>query len=256
MGNKRKPLTKKIRFEVFKRDKFTCQYCGRSAPDVVLEVDHIKPVAEGGDNDIMNLVTSCAECNRGKGKRELSDDTVIKKQLDQLAELQERREQLDMMLEWRDELANLQNESIDLVCNEFLKATGYKITETGRNSIKSWIKKFSLPLVLESMDIAIETYFMNADQSEDDCSYAFSKIPGICYNTKHRDTVNRPYYAHYLIRVCENKNWFCNKMFIWMVVNRYIHSDDDFERAKKCYSEAGNWTAFKNNLIEEFDVKE
>ena len=42
----RKPIGKKMRFEVFKRDKFTCQYCGRKAPDVILEVDHIN---ESGD---------------------------------------------------------------------------------------------------------------------------------------------------------------------------------------------------------------
>ena len=42
--SKRKSLSKKIRFEVFKRDKFTCQYCGKTAPNVVLEVDHIEPV--------------------------------------------------------------------------------------------------------------------------------------------------------------------------------------------------------------------
>ena len=39
----RKGLSKKIRFEVFKRDQFTCQYCGKQAPNVVLEVDHITP---------------------------------------------------------------------------------------------------------------------------------------------------------------------------------------------------------------------
>ena len=66
---RRKAIPKKVRFEVFKRDKFTCTYCGRKAPDVVLEVDHIIPVAEGGKNDIMNLTTSCRDCNRGKGKR-------------------------------------------------------------------------------------------------------------------------------------------------------------------------------------------
>lgn len=66
---KRKAISKKLRFEVFKRDSFTCQYCGRKAPDVVLEVDHIKPVAQGGTNTILNLITSCRECNRGKGKK-------------------------------------------------------------------------------------------------------------------------------------------------------------------------------------------
>lgn len=56
----------RIRFEVFKRDAFTCRYCGRQTPDVVLEVDHIVPVCEGGSDDPMNLATSCWDCNRGK----------------------------------------------------------------------------------------------------------------------------------------------------------------------------------------------
>ena len=84
---KRKGIGKKTRFEVFKRDKFTCQYCGKSAPEVVLEIDHIQPVSKGGANGIMNLVTSCRDCNRGKSNRELSDDSVIKKQQEQLKEL-------------------------------------------------------------------------------------------------------------------------------------------------------------------------
>lgn len=75
----RKPLSKKMRFEVFKRDKFTCQYCGRMSPDVILEVYHIKPVAEGGTNDLINLVTSCRDCNRGKGKRKISDNSAVKR---------------------------------------------------------------------------------------------------------------------------------------------------------------------------------
>lgn len=65
----RKPLPKKVRFEVLKRDRFTCQYCGRKAPDVVLHVDHIHPVADGGTDDMTNLVTACSECNLGKGAR-------------------------------------------------------------------------------------------------------------------------------------------------------------------------------------------
>jgi len=68
---KRKSLSKKIRFEIFKRDGFTCQYCGKTPPQVILEVDHINPVISGGDNDVMNLITSCFDCNRGKGAREL-----------------------------------------------------------------------------------------------------------------------------------------------------------------------------------------
>ncbi len=53
---KRKAISKKVRFEVFKRDSFTCQYCGAKAPDVVLNCDHIEPVSKGGTNKLLNLI--------------------------------------------------------------------------------------------------------------------------------------------------------------------------------------------------------
>ncbi|WP_019652243.1 HNH endonuclease [Variovorax atrisoli] len=68
----RATVSKKLRFEVFKRDAFTCQYCGAHPPNVLLHVDHINPVANGGKNDIDNLVTSCEPCNLGKGARLLT----------------------------------------------------------------------------------------------------------------------------------------------------------------------------------------
>lgn len=73
---KNKPLSKKLRFEVFKRDSFTCQYCGRRPADVVLEVDHINPRANGGDNDLLNLITACSDCNRGKSKTLLEHKAI------------------------------------------------------------------------------------------------------------------------------------------------------------------------------------
>lgn len=66
MSETRKPLGKTTRFNIFKRDFFKCQYCGSTPPSVVLEVDHIIPVSKGGDNNELNLITSCFDCNRGK----------------------------------------------------------------------------------------------------------------------------------------------------------------------------------------------
>ena len=65
-------LSKKQRFNVFKRDCFACQYCGATPPGTVLEVDHIHPVSQGGKNVIDNLITACFDCNRGKGAGLLS----------------------------------------------------------------------------------------------------------------------------------------------------------------------------------------
>lgn len=62
-------ISKGLRFDIFRRDGFTCQYCGWKPPDVILEVDHIMPVSEGGGDEPENLVTSCFNCNRGKGTK-------------------------------------------------------------------------------------------------------------------------------------------------------------------------------------------
>jgi len=69
---KREPIPKKLRFEILKRDDFTCRYCGQSAPDVVLHADHIKPVAKGGTNDPSNLVAACSACNGGKSDMDIT----------------------------------------------------------------------------------------------------------------------------------------------------------------------------------------
>ena len=65
-GGMSKQVTPKIRYAVLKRDKFTCQYCGRKAPEVQLHVEHKKAKTNGGLNSLDNLVASCATCNHGK----------------------------------------------------------------------------------------------------------------------------------------------------------------------------------------------
>jgi hypothetical protein len=66
-------VSKSIRFEVFARDSFTCQYCGQRPPDVVLEVDHIHPRSKGGGDEIINLISSCYDCNRGKRAKVITE---------------------------------------------------------------------------------------------------------------------------------------------------------------------------------------
>lgn len=60
------PVSKRLRYEVLKRDNHTCRYCGGSAPDVVLTVDHVTPTALGGTDEPSNLVAACRDCNAGK----------------------------------------------------------------------------------------------------------------------------------------------------------------------------------------------
>lgn len=175
----RKELSKKIRFEVFKRDSFKCQYCGRSAPDVILEVDHIIPVAKGGDNDIMNLITSCRDCNRGKRDKMLSDDSLLKKQKAQLDEINEKREQMEMMVEWRESLRDLLEEQTDAIENLFSVTTDRFFTDLGRIKMKKIIKRFGFHEAYLATEMSLDKYYTGDTSSLEN---TFDKIGGICYN--------------------------------------------------------------------------
>lgn len=70
-------ISKRLRYEILRRDNHACRYCGRAAPDVKLHIDHVIPVSLGGaEKDPANLVTSCAECNGGKTSS-APDQTVV-----------------------------------------------------------------------------------------------------------------------------------------------------------------------------------
>lgn len=59
-------VSKRLRFEILRRDNHTCQLCGGSAPEVRLTVDHVIPVTLGGPDAAENLQAACVDCNAGK----------------------------------------------------------------------------------------------------------------------------------------------------------------------------------------------
>lgn len=69
-------VSKRTRYEVLRRDGFACRYCGGTAPDVRLTVDHVMPVALGGNDEPSNLVAACVDCNSGKASTKPDDATV------------------------------------------------------------------------------------------------------------------------------------------------------------------------------------
>jgi len=83
-------ISKGLRYAILERDRYTCQYCGRMAPEVKLTIDHVVPISAGGDNEHTNLVAACVDCNFGKGAK-LSLREVSNVELEaQLLAVQER----------------------------------------------------------------------------------------------------------------------------------------------------------------------
>lgn len=158
---KRKGVSKKTRFDVFKRDGFKCQYCGAVPPDAILHVDHIVPVAGGGDNDPDNLVTACAACNGGKSDRPL--DTAPASMLMAKEELTERREQMKAYAQWKLEKRQHKDAEIKLIsahwCNLLLppdQQNTYRCGTMRERSLKIFLSKgMADEDITELMEVAV-----------------------------------------------------------------------------------------------------
>lgn len=58
---------KLTKLEVFNRDEYVCQYCGRESKELTL--DHVIPRRRGGEHSWENVVSACVPCNRRKAGR-------------------------------------------------------------------------------------------------------------------------------------------------------------------------------------------
>lgn len=246
--NKRKALPKKIRFEIFKRDSFTCQYCGKSAPEVILHVDHIVPISKGGEDEITNLITACQYCNQGKSNIELDDKTVLAKQKQQLDDLQERREQLEMMYEWQQSLIEINQDATDMVCALFSELVqGYSINEDGKNNIKKLINKYGFSEVSESLKVSVNQYLEYSDGKPEQQSVykAYNYIEKICRIRKKLE--NKPYLTD-LYKIANILKYKFNYYEHWRAMNlleRAHHIGADIDDLEFIARNSNNWSKWK-----------
>jgi hypothetical protein len=253
MASKRKAISKKVRFEVFKRDSFICQYCGRKAPDVVLQVDHIKPVSKGGPGNILNLITSCQECNCGKSNRPLDDQSVIEKQRKQLENLQERREQLDMLFEWQKGLLNIEANTVAELSGLWSKMVpGYQINKNGESGLRKLLTKFSIGEIIDAMTITTSQYLKYKDGNEtpthESVELAWKKIGGICVcrrRDKDNPNLSRIYYVRGILR---KRGLYVNEKNIITMLRDAVLVGVDIEKIVGLAKAVGNWSEFRDDV--------
>ena len=246
--NKRKNIPNKLRFEVFKRDSFTCQYCGQSAPNVVLEVDHLLPVSKGGDNDILNLITSCWTCNNGKSNILLTDNTMLEKQKAQLDELNEKRLQLEMMIEWRESLNNLDDDIAQKIADYFGGQANCDVNETGLKKIKQWTKKFTYQQILEAVELSVNQYVKKG--TNDETNKAFDMVPRICAAKKRQTETGEDLSHLYYIRGILRNRVYCNDQVAIQLLkdaNELCIADSEL---KEIALTSANWTEWRETMQE------
>lgn len=246
----RKAISKKTRFEVFKRDGFKCVYCGASAPEAVLVVDHIEPLAKGGVNEIVNYATACQPCNAGKSDRKLTDHSALQKQRRQLDELALRREQLEMLLEWRNGLKASTTMEVDVVCEAFDERTpGWSLNEKGRLEAKKLLRKHDLNDILDAIDVAADNYLKkNAEGAitSESVGVAWKKIGGILALQSMSEDQRRLYYVQGILRNRVDHLPFDLIDRLKFGLERGVGVEDMVLQAKRCRS----WSQFNSWMLD------
>jgi len=253
---KRKAVSRKLRFEVFKRDSFTCQYCGRKAPDIILEVDHIAPVSAGGKNHVINLITSCEACNRGKGKRKLTDKSVVEKGRKQLEALQRRREQIKMMFQWQEGLAEIEEDTIKYLSEYADKhISGFCINDKGKQRLKQWLVKFTCEEIINAINVSARHYLQfdkEGKLAKEAVEQYWTRIPGICAVT--RQTSNNPdilrlYYIRGILRN-RLKHRYCDDNRAIGLLKKAHEASIDLDRLEAFVKKVSTWTDFRGGIEE------
>lgn len=160
------------RFKVLMRDGFKCRYCGKSADEKELEVDHIIPRSRGGSSDLSNLVTSCFECNRGKRDKSLITETPEV----------EISEQTKIALEAYKKKVQ-EEDATRVFINYFLKRIPHEhnLNAYELRMFRDYNRKFHPDILFEAIDIAIEKYIPEK-AFDKDYYLAIKKIGGISHN--------------------------------------------------------------------------
>lgn len=150
-------VSKRVRFEVLKRDGFKCRYCGVSSREAVLQVDHVVPVSCGGDDTYMNLAAACTRCNAGKAGMPL--DYV--REGDALS-LQESRAGHDAASQLAKNFMHLWEET-------FGNLDGYQVHS---------VHRFGYSLALDQL---AEAVYLTRDKGLDDEGERWRYFCGICW---------------------------------------------------------------------------
>lgn len=172
--NKRKAISKKLRFDIFKRDEFVCQYCGSHPPTVILHIDHIVPVKEGGDNSIDNLITACSSCNLGKSANLLSNiPTTLKEKAEIVKEAEAQLKEYSKIIQEKKDRLYIEKWQVAAA----LAGCDY-VEEFNRAEIKTiemFLQRLHFEDVIDAAEIAYSRFERNNREE-------FRYFCGICWN--------------------------------------------------------------------------
>jgi hypothetical protein len=184
----------------------------------------------------------------------LSDDAVIRQRKSQLDALQERHEQLEMLLDWHKSLVNIEEDTVQQIADFWAqRVSPYHLTEIGVASLRKLLKRYSADEVLASMNASLAQYIGYEEKdgvmvpTEETVGHAWEMIGAICAaNRRNKDKpwMQKLYYARGILR---------NRFLYWSdfknreslavmeeLIDMGADADDIIQLAKGVFS----WSAF------------
>lgn len=239
-----------VRFKIFERDNFTCQYCGRKPPEVILHCDHIHPRSKGGQDEELNLITSCRDCNLGKKDKILKNPQRPDIKLE-IENLKEAENQIKEYYKYLKKLSKYKENDpiIDLICEVWTEQSGnQELTESGKNNLKQILKNNTAEDIIEAIKIS----WLNGKITID------NKWPYMCgvlkqlklkrnnpEKAKEFEETNRLYYK--LVNYWKNQSRGSGYVTDYMLKKWItIYSEDEIKEAMDIAN--GYWSELKNLL--------
>ena len=162
-------VTKRTRFEVLRRDNYTCRYC--RSTEGTLTIDHVTPVSLGGTDDPSNLVACCKDCNAGKSSSSPDSATVAQVKDDAVRWARARAEVIKSMQDEREKYTKpLEAFSDYWACYD--KKLSY-LPADWRPTVTSWIQRgIAVDQLCDAVDIAMGNRSIRLE-------YVFRYVAGI-----------------------------------------------------------------------------
>lgn len=175
-------LSVKLRFSIFERDSFTCQYCGEKPPEVILHVDHIISRKNGGGDEEENLITSCRSCNLGKSSRSVDVKSLKKNPFKKkIAEMEERQAQLEAYYAFLRRKTEIEENEMDVFRAAWEDASDdtSTFTDKGLQNVRKLTTKYSSTMIFEAMKITWAASHVDRDSK-------FKYMCGVLKNMKQQ----------------------------------------------------------------------
>jgi hypothetical protein len=178
------------------------------------------------------------------------------KQLNQLTALQEKREQMDMMLAWRRELDQLDEIPPLELEKRWEELTGYTFTETGKKKLKKLIGRFGFDEVAVAMKIAVDQYTERGEDgtiTKESVETAFNYIGGIA-NVQRADRAEPGTKRMFYIRgILRNRVSYCPDWKAMALIKGAAQAGMPLDAIEQAAREASSWSRFKNELEDYVD---